>query len=182
MQLTKNDRKTLMLLLENGRITDTEIASKLKITKQAVGKIRRKLEKEGIIKGYKVNIDYERLGIKSFAIATAVLSREGMQKGFLEAEENLTRNPHVINIFRVPSGDITHIIIYGFEDLDELTNYFHRMPDDSVDIKKIHVCSHIGLVKNDPTELIKEILNRKDGKKYKAQFLEIERFRKRIEG
>ena len=46
VSLTKNEKQTLKMLLDNGRISDVEMASKLKITTQAVGKIRKGLEEK----------------------------------------------------------------------------------------------------------------------------------------
>ena len=71
------------MLLENSRISDREIASKINISSQAVGKIRRKLEST-IIDSYSLDLDYYKLGIRIFAIAVAKLTREGMDKGELE--------------------------------------------------------------------------------------------------
>ena len=69
VKLTNNEKKTLKLLLQNGRATDTDISQDLKITKQAVGKIRKKLEETGIIRGYSPEVDYGKMGISTFAIA-----------------------------------------------------------------------------------------------------------------
>ncbi len=63
IKLTKNEKKTLKLLLENGRASDTDIADQLRITKQAVGKIRHKLEESSIIKRYSAELDFTKLGV-----------------------------------------------------------------------------------------------------------------------
>jgi len=85
MKLTKNEKKALKLLLDNSRISDSEIASKLNISSQAVGKIRRKLE-SSIINSYSLNLNYSKLGIQTFAIAVAKLTKDGLDKGELEIE------------------------------------------------------------------------------------------------
>ncbi|MCK4491489.1 MAG: winged helix-turn-helix transcriptional regulator, partial [Candidatus Altiarchaeales archaeon] len=69
MKLIRNEKGVLKFLIENGRVSDKEISRKLDITSQAVGKIRRKLEASGIIKGYSTIVDYEKLGINVMAIA-----------------------------------------------------------------------------------------------------------------
>ena len=65
LKLTRNEKKTLKILMGNSRATDSEIAIKLKITSQAVGKIRRKLE-GSVIRSYSLNLDYAKLGIHTF--------------------------------------------------------------------------------------------------------------------
>jgi DNA-binding Lrp family transcriptional regulator len=53
MKLTKNEMVVLKSLIEKGRTSDADIARKLKISLQGVRKIRQKLERIGLIRGYK---------------------------------------------------------------------------------------------------------------------------------
>jgi DNA-binding Lrp family transcriptional regulator len=124
MILTKNEKKTLKLLLLNSRMNDSDIASELGISSQAVGKIRKNLEST-VIDSYTLNINYSKLGITTFAIAIAKLTKEGLHKGQLEVEQELLSIPHVINVYRIPKLSATHIILYGFSDLKELENFFY---------------------------------------------------------
>jgi len=104
MRLTKNEKRTLKLLLENARKSDSAIAEKLKISSQAVGKIRRKLERH-VIDSYTLNLNYSKLGIHTFAIALAKLTPEGLDKGELEVEKRLLNNSNMIQVFRLPHGN-----------------------------------------------------------------------------
>lgn len=47
MNLTRNERNVLKYVVENAKTTDSEIAEKLHITLQAIGRIRKKLETVG---------------------------------------------------------------------------------------------------------------------------------------
>jgi DNA-binding Lrp family transcriptional regulator len=67
MKLTKNEKTVLKLLLDNAKISDSAIAAKLKISSQAVGKIRRKLEKT-VIDSYTVNLNYKSVCYFAFKI------------------------------------------------------------------------------------------------------------------
>ena len=58
MKFTKNEKKVLRLLLKDGRTLNTKIAERLTISKQAVGKIRKKLENQGVINSYSVKLDF----------------------------------------------------------------------------------------------------------------------------
>ena len=127
LKLTRNEKTVLKSLIVNGRISDSEIAKKLGITAQAVGKIRRKLEKMELIKGYTTLVDYEKLGIKVFAVALFKYAHEYVGKLGDEDIKERIRGPHIINFYRVPEGDVTHIVVYGFRSLDELDNYFHAL-------------------------------------------------------
>ncbi len=69
MKLTENEQFALRLLVEDPLITNKDIAKKLKITSQGVGKIRKQLYKKGIIKSHELRLDYEKLGVNILAIA-----------------------------------------------------------------------------------------------------------------
>ena len=51
MQLTRNEKRVLKLLVDNAKLSDISMANKLNISGQAVGKIRHYLE-QNIIKKY----------------------------------------------------------------------------------------------------------------------------------
>jgi len=162
MQLTRNDRKVLKFLIENGRASDVDIARKLSITSQAVGKIRKKMEKEGYIRGYTTEIDYEKLGIKVFAVVLFKYAPEVWKN--IKSDEDIKeriKGPHIIEFYRVPEGDVTHIVVYGFRSLDELDHYFHVLQTERghiSEIRKMFVFSGKSMVKQSPKELFVKVL------------------------
>ena len=96
MNLTKHEKYVIKCLLENGKVTDKDIAKELGITSQAVGKIRKKLEKNGIIEVYSVSINYDELDINAFAIILAKLTSEGWKyQGGIGVQEKIAANPNV---------------------------------------------------------------------------------------
>ena len=125
MKLTRNERRTLHLLIENGRASDAEIARDMKITPQAVGKIRKKLESEGVIRGYSTSVDYEKLGIKVLAIAMFHFTAEARKTLLTEADiTERIKGEHIINFYRIPEGEVTHIVIYGFHQFQDRSTPF----------------------------------------------------------
>lgn len=184
MKLTQNEKRTLKLLLDNSRITDSEIATQLKITSQAVGKIRRKLE-SNVIDSYTVNLNYSKLGLQTFAIAIAKITKDGLDKGELEVEQNLMKNPHIINVYRVPKGSSTHVLFYGFKDMNELDEFFHspKMKKEIhsyIETQDLFPFSHNSLIKNDPNQLFHKVLDSLAQKKSDIVFAELENFKKRL--
>ncbi|MBW2974133.1 Lrp/AsnC family transcriptional regulator [Candidatus Woesearchaeota archaeon] len=184
MKLTRNEKKTLKLLLDNSRISDREIASKLNISSVAVGKIRRKLESQ-IIESYTLNLNYAKLGIRTFAIAVAKLTKEGLDKGELEVEQKLLRNPHIINVYRIPKGSSTHIILYGFEDMTELDDFFHslRLKEELhkfIETQELFTFSHNSLIKNSPIQLFHKVVDHLRTRPKGIKFNELENFKKRL--
>lgn len=181
INLTKNEKKVLKILLENSRTTDSEIASKLKITSQAVGKIRKKLE-NNIIDGYNLNISYRKIGINIMALAIAKITKEGLEKGTIELEHELTKKPNIISLYRLPKIGATYIIIYGFSDMQEMENFFYnkKMNEEIykyLDIQEIHSFSSNSIIKKDSTQLIEKIIDEDDTEK---KFKEITDFKKKI--
>jgi Lrp/AsnC family leucine-responsive transcriptional regulator len=184
MNFTKNEKRTLKLLIDNSRISDSEIAEKLGISSQAVGKIRRKLE-SNIIDSYTVNLNYSKLGIQTFAIGISELTREGLDKGELEIEQKLLKNPHVISIYRIPKGNSTHIILYGFKDMNELDDFFHstRLKEEIhkfIRTHELYTFSHNSLLKNSPVQLFHKVIDEFGIKSAELKFEEIESFKRKI--
>ncbi|ODS39834.1 MAG: hypothetical protein A7315_10390 [Candidatus Altiarchaeales archaeon WOR_SM1_79] len=161
MELTRNERRVLNFLIENGRATDAELSKKLKITSQAIGKIRKKLEREGIIKGYSTIIDYEKLGIKVFAIALFKFIPEVWKTLKDKHVAERIRGSNIINFYRIPEGDVTHIVVYGFRSLDELDHYFHVLQTERghiSEIRKLYIFSAKSLKKDSPNDLCIKVL------------------------
>jgi len=183
MKLTANEKKVLNMLLENAKITDSAISSKLKISSQAVGKIRRKLE-ELVIDSYTINLNYSRMGIHAFAITLSKLTPDGLDKGELQIEKQLQDIPHIIQVHRLPHSSYTHVIFYGFRDLEELDNFFHSSKMSTelfkfIETKELFAFSHNSLIKNDPAGLFKEIITGISSPKKKG-IPEIESFKRRL--
>lgn len=173
------------MLLENSRISDSEIANKLKISSQAVGKIRRKLETT-IIDSYTLNLNYAKLGISTFAIGMSKITSDGLDKGELEIEQKLLEDPHIISVYRLPSGSATHIILYGFRDMDELDSFFHspkkkQALHNYIDSKELFTFSHNSLIKHDPHQLFHKIIDELGSEQLdNSKFDEIKRFKRRL--
>jgi DNA-binding Lrp family transcriptional regulator len=163
MKPTKNEKRTLKLLIENGRTSDADIARLLGITPQAVGKIRKKLETEGVIKGYTTSIDYEKIGIKIMAIALFKFTTEARKTILTEEDINQrVKGPHIINFYRVPEGDVTHIVTYGFRSLEELDHYFHILQTERghiSEIIKLFIFSSASLRKKSDKELLIKVID-----------------------
>jgi len=184
VKLTKNEKKVLKLLLDNSRISDSTIATKLKISSQAVGKIRKKLEKSLITK-YTLDINFSKLGVQTFAIALAKITEKGLDKGQLEVEEKLLSNPHLISVYRIPKGNVTHVLICGFKDLTDLDEFFHspKIKQDLhkyIEINDMFTFSHHSLMKNNPNQLLHKIIDSLDKSKADLKFSEIEQFKKQL--
>jgi Lrp/AsnC family transcriptional regulator, leucine-responsive regulatory protein len=68
MPLDLTDKKLLMLLSKNARASMVELARNMKISPKVVAYRLRKLERNGIILGYRPNINYEKIGYVHYKI------------------------------------------------------------------------------------------------------------------
>jgi len=160
--LSENDKKVLKLLIQDGRTSSTQIAQRVGLTSQAVGKIKEKLEKAGIIRGYTANIDYGKLGIEVFTIALFRF-KSGAWSRLEEADiRERVKGPHLIRFYRVNDGDVTHLVVYGFRSLKEVDNYFHVLQMERghiSELKKLYVLSADSVMKDSPSELFCKVLD-----------------------
>lgn len=163
--LSKNEKEILKLLLDNGRIADTEIAEKLKISPQACRKIRKKLEDEGVIEGYTCNLNFEKIGVNMFAIVLAKLKGDYWKEiGDIRAKEILKDVPLSIFSSLPSSSEMTYAAVYGFRDLKEMDQYSFIAKTkytDYYELVHIYPFSCHSLVKDNPNQLFKTILDDK---------------------
>jgi DNA-binding Lrp family transcriptional regulator len=157
------------------------MASKLGISSQAVGKIRKKLEGD-VIEGYTVNLNYAKLGITVFAIAVAKLTREGMDKGQLEVEQELSNIPQVMHIYRIPKVSSTHIIVYGFSDMQDLDRFFYspkmrQQLHKFIETQDLYSFSHNSLLKKNSVQLFQKAIDELGTKHSILKFNELENFK-----
>lgn len=76
MKLDHIDHKILRHLQENARITNAELADKVGLSPTPCLRRLRRLETDGIIKGYHTEIDREALGVNVTVIILVKLERE----------------------------------------------------------------------------------------------------------
>jgi len=165
MELTKNEKEIIKLLLDNGRISDVEMAEKLKISCQAVGKIRKKLEESGVIKGYSCNLNFEKMGINIFCVALIKLKGNFWEKlGEDKAIETLKNIPATIFSCMLPSSDISIISLCGFRDIKEMEKYYYLTKTklyEYCEVVRIYPFSPHNLLKISSNQLFKLILEDK---------------------
>jgi Lrp/AsnC family leucine-responsive transcriptional regulator len=96
------DRKILKILQENARTPNSEIAEKIDMAPSATYERVRKLERKGIIKGYEVRLDSEKLGAGLIAF---VAVRTGELAGEALAGPELVKIPEVQEVHNVAGDD-----------------------------------------------------------------------------
>ena len=85
MTLDSTDLRILHFLQQDGRISNQELAEKVALSPSACLRRLRMLEGDGIISGYRAQLNAERLGIELEAIVHVSLRQdaEGGQETFI---------------------------------------------------------------------------------------------------
>lgn len=162
MKFTKNEKVVIKELISDGRATDADIARKLKISLQGVRKIRQKLEANGVILGYKAVVNYDQIGLNAFAIAMLRATPKAWEKFGGKKLNEWLMHDNVIKFYRLPRGEISHTVVYGFRDMKELNHFFENLQEQHsrhVEIVRLYTFSNENFGKKSVNSLIRKILN-----------------------
>jgi Lrp/AsnC family transcriptional regulator, leucine-responsive regulatory protein len=100
--LDETDRHILLLLQDNARINNAEIARQVEMAPSAVLERLRKLERRGLLKSYETRLDAVQLGLSLLAF---VFVRTNERMGELETGQRLAEIPEVQEVHHVAGED-----------------------------------------------------------------------------
>lgn len=130
VKLDSIDLRILACLSQDGRMSNQELAEKVSLSPSACLRRLRSLESEGIIAGYGVRLDAERLGIEVQAMVNVNVRQdvEGWHERFIEA---LQRWPEVADAYII-TGASNYLLRVRTRNLkhytDFIVNQLHRTP------------------------------------------------------
>ena len=111
--------KILKLLEENARYTTEEIAVMLDTTPEEVAKKIASMEQEGVIRGYKVIVDREKLSDNYVSAIIELRVTPKRDFGFDEIAETVAEYPEVEDVYLMSGGYDLALMISGktFKDI-----------------------------------------------------------------
>lgn len=118
LEIDELDRKILALLLENARLSCREVGRAVGVSTATVSKRLKRLEKGGIIRGYTVLLDHEKLGYE-ITVVTAITVSGGK---LLEVEHEIAKLPNVCAVYDV-TGPVDVMVIAKFTSREELSKF-----------------------------------------------------------
>ena len=143
--LDDRDRAIIALLARNARATITSIAKDLKISDVAVKKRIEKLERRGVILGYRVAVNPKALGYETIAIV-GVNAEPGK---VIEVADALARRPDTTFV-AVTSGDHEVLaevwardskdMLAKIKEIESISGVTSVYPAFIVDVIKHHTC------------------------------------------
>jgi len=126
MAIDDSDRKILILLQENAKLTTKEIADKLGLSVTPVYERIKRLEKLKYISGYVALVDRKKVD-KSLMAFLFISLKEHSQKALLSFEYEILKFPKVIECYHIAGqyDFLLKILVKDMQDYHEFT--FHRL-------------------------------------------------------
>ncbi len=151
IELTKREKDVLIELLKNGRKSDQEIARKIKTSRPSVARIRKKLEKRGIIQGYSTYTRFEELGLTVNAVILYRWVDYSKKKELSKTIEFVKNLPEVVMFIKGEGmGSKTDVIISVHEDLKAYENFIIKLKEQwgrNVEDVEVFISSISGIYK-----------------------------------
>ena len=116
------DQKILSVLLENSRLSCREIAKRVGCSVATVINRMRELEKQGIVKGYVAQLDYEKLGYDVQAVISLRISKGKL----FEVEKKIAILHPVFAVYDV-TGNFDAIVVAKFKSRKALDTFLKKI-------------------------------------------------------
>ncbi len=121
-QMDETDDKILKALTVNARLSSRQIAKQCGVSIGTALSRIRKMEDQGIVKGYSALLDHEKLGYELTVVSEITVSKGRL----LEMESEIARFPNVCCVYDV-TGLLDAIIIAKFKNREELGKFTKRL-------------------------------------------------------
>lgn len=120
--IDETDLKILDELRRDGRASFSDIAEKLDIATSTVTGRVQKMEENGVITGYKPEIDYENLGFE----LTSMIAIKAEAEKIEDTAEKLESNKRVLSFFEV-TGKTDMIVVSRFIDREDMNAFLKEL-------------------------------------------------------
>jgi DNA-binding Lrp family transcriptional regulator len=122
MELNETDIKILKNLLEDARFSSRQIAKNVGVSVGTVLSRIKKMEEDGLIKGYVVILDHEKLGYELTVVTEITVSKGRL----VEMEKEIAKMPGVCGVYDV-TGLTDAVIIAKFKNREELGRFTKQL-------------------------------------------------------
>jgi len=122
MKLDELDEKILKELFEDARLSSRQIAKKTGVSVGTALSRIKKMEEEGLIKGYFVLLDHEKLGYQLTVVTEITVSKGRL----VQMENEIAKIPNVCSVYDV-TGLTDAIVIAKFKNREDLGHFTKRL-------------------------------------------------------
>lgn len=126
-ELDKIDREIVRLIEEDARISFAELGQKVGLSKTPCWQRVRDLERQGLIRGYRTELDAESLGLRVHAFVHVTIN----SSHHAEFETAAASHPSVLQCFTTAgqADYLMHVLVGDVAQLDQLLRMeIRRMP------------------------------------------------------
>ena len=122
MELSETDKKILKNLLEDARFSSRRIAKNVGVSVGTVLSKIKKMENLGLIKGYSVILDHEKIGYELTVVTEITVSKGRL----VEMENEIAKMPGVCGVYDV-TGLTDAVIIGKFKSREDLGKFTKKL-------------------------------------------------------
>ncbi len=122
MELDETDVQILKTLTFDSRLSSRQIAKQCGISIGTVLMRVRRMEKDGVVKGYSAVLDHEKLGYELTVVTELTVSKGKL----LEVENEIARLPNVLCVYDV-TGLVDAVVVAKFKDREDLSRFTKRL-------------------------------------------------------
>ncbi len=125
MTLNKKDQRILELLKENSKLTTSQISKKTAIPITTVHNHIKKLEKNGIISGYTIKLNYKKLGISilAYILITIDYSKSNQKTTNQKDLAKKIKSFHEVKEVNIMAGVTDILIKVRTQNIDQLNTF-----------------------------------------------------------
>lgn len=122
MNLDETNVKILKTLISDARLSSRQISKRSGVSIGTVLTRMKKMEAEGVVRGYSAIVDHEKLGYQLTALTEITVSKGRL----LEVENEIARMPNVCCVYDV-TGLADAFVIAKFKNREELSVFAKRL-------------------------------------------------------
>ena len=124
MAVIELDRTDLLLLAElqsSGRLTNAELAERVHLSASAALRRVQRLERDGVIAGYRAEVDPERIGLGLQAFVRVQLSRHDAEA--IDAFSGFVNQWDEVVACHALTGDMDYLLQVAVRDLEHFSRF-----------------------------------------------------------
>lgn len=117
VELDEIDRKLLSALLDDGRLSQRQLASLIGVAQGTVTNRLNRLTESGVIKGYHVNLNPKKIGWSM----TVLIGLRIEKRSIMSVQGKIANDPRVISVYDV-TGEFDSMVLARVRDPDDLND------------------------------------------------------------
>ena len=122
MVMDETDVKILKSLVSDARLSSRQVSKKSGVSIGTVLTRMRRMEKEGVVRGYSAVVDHEKLGYMLTALIEITVSKGRL----LEMENEIARMSNVCAVYDV-TGLTDAFVVAKFKSREDLSSFAKRL-------------------------------------------------------